>query len=408
MCKIVTPPQYHQTPDCAGEKAMRPPGSIIVFILFVTIPLLAIYFGPQLLPGLEAGKLDRQISYAFIFLTGLATGFHCIGMCGGFVLACATSHKSGYWAYALGKTLSYTLLGFGFGWLGHFFSFSAKTRISIGMAGGLLLLLLGAQTSGMFPGKRNFGLHWPKPVTRLTFGVCRGVANPFLLGGLNGFMVLCGPLQAMYVMAAGHADPWQGAAMLFIFGVGTLPIMLGFSLMASRIQNIVRHQVFRLSSALIFFFGLNTINHSLVLLGTGYDLHSIATRIAGDAQQKITATSASSSPVLQTIEIQVTRSGWQPSQFILQKGVPVQWIIHGRELNVCNKVIQVPTLNLKIELSEGLNVVQFTPRQAGNIPWSCWMGMLSGNFTIVEDATVAVKYPSNIKNSPHHPLKKLE
>src|SRR5512134_498499 len=46
--------------------------------------------------------------------------------------------------------------------------------------------------------------------------------SPLVIGLLNGLMLGCGPLQAMYIMAAGTGSAQEGATMLFFFGLGTL------------------------------------------------------------------------------------------------------------------------------------------------------------------------------------------
>lgn len=41
-------------------------------------------------------------------------------------------------------------------------------------------------------------------------------------------------------------------------------------------------------------------------------------------------------------------------------------------------------LDLRIPLSEGDNIVEFTVDEPGVIPYTCWMGMLRGTITAVE------------------------
>jgi plastocyanin domain-containing protein len=67
--------------------------------------------------------------------------------------------------------------------------------------------------------------------------------------------------------------------------------------------------------------------------------------------------------------------------------VPVRWIIEGREVTECNRHLLVPALGLDVEVKPGETIVEFTPKEPGTIPFSCWMGMLRGSFQ-VEPATV--------------------
>ncbi|HET6375973.1 MAG TPA: LysM peptidoglycan-binding domain-containing protein, partial [Methylocella sp.] len=73
-----------------------------------------------------------------------------------------------------------------------------------------------------------------------------------------------------------------------------------------------------------------------------------------------------------------------PDHFTLRLGVPVRWVINGMEITECNRRIAVPKLGLEFDVKEGEQIIEFTPREAGVIPWSCWMGMLQGRFDVVD------------------------
>ncbi len=72
---------------------------------------------------------------------------------------------------------------------------------------------------------------------------------------------------------------------------------------------------------------------------------------------------------------------------IVQKGVPVQWTLKARkeDLSVCNETMVVPGLGIRKTLVPGANLVEFKAERAGVIPYSCWMGMISGRIVVVED-----------------------
>ena len=81
----------------------------------------------------------------------------------------------------------------------------------------------------------------------------------------------------------------------------------------------------------------------------------------------------------------VDRYGWSPDSFVLKRGVPVRWVIDGKEINGCNNAIVVPKLGLDFRIERGTQVIEFTPQESGNIPWSCWMGMIPGIFIVEDD-----------------------
>ena len=87
----------------------------------------------------------------------------------------------------------------------------------------------------------------------------------------------------------------------------------------------------------------------------------------------------------QTIEMTVDRHGWTPNSFTLKKGIPVKWEINAKELTYCNDRIVVPDYDLEIELQKGEQIIEFTPKENGEIAWSCWMNMIPGTFIVSED-----------------------
>jgi plastocyanin domain-containing protein len=133
--------------------------------------------------------------------------------------------------------------------------------------------------------------------------------------------------------------------------------------------------------------GLIMFNRGLVLTGSGYDFTTLSLRISQEARGlgQSLAHMARLHGDYQTIRTVVGREGFEPSTFILRRGVHVHWIIDVKELTECNRVIVVPKLGLSIELKLGEQTVEFTPGQSGLILWSCWMGMLRGEFQVVDE-----------------------
>ena len=106
----------------------------------------------------------------------------------------------------------------------------------------------------------------------------RGQRSPLVIGLLNGFMLGCGPLQAMYVMAAGTGSALEGATMLFFFGLGTLIPLMSFGLFASSIPRRILHQLVLASAILVIAMGLMMADRGLKLTGSGYDFNSLTSR----------------------------------------------------------------------------------------------------------------------------------
>ncbi|MBC8444261.1 sulfite exporter TauE/SafE family protein [Candidatus Woesearchaeota archaeon] len=365
--------------------------------------LIVAYFLFGFVEGIEMPKISQNMGYGLLFLVGLLTGFHCVAMCGGFIISYTAkdaqegrnNHKS-HLMYGIGKTLSYTLIGAIFGLIGSIIAFTPTIRGVAGLLAGGFLILFGLKMLNVFPILRKIQFRTPKFLAKIIGKKSSESSSPLVIGLLNGLFIACGPLQAMYVMAAGTGSMIEGAKILFFFGIGTLPVLLGFGYFASLVSSKMTHKILKLSGALVILLGLVMVNNGLVLTGTGYDFGSIvdsigSKNIGGDNTYVTGSAIAELGNVAvlkdgyQEIRMDVVRSGWSPDKFVLQKDVPVKWIVNGKEITGCNSAIQVPKYGLEFNVIEGEQTIEFTPTEEGTIKWSCWMGMIPGTFIVVDD-----------------------
>jgi hypothetical protein len=214
-------------------------------------------------------------------------------------------------------------------------------------------------------------------------------SNPFVIGLLNGLMIICGPLQAMYVMAAGTGSWSQGAAILFFFGIGTLPLLLGFGFLTSLLSANLTPKLLKASGFIVMILGAVMLNRGLAVTGTGVDFNTLVARVSQQLSPTVAETPICDTE--QTINMDILKSSFSPNQFTLRKGIPVKWVIEGKEMNECNKTIVIPQYKMKIELKEGKQIIEFTPPESGVVPWSCWMGMIPGTFIVVDDVASTKK-----------------
>ncbi len=373
-----------------------------------------------------APDISQHMSLQLIFVLGLLTGFHCIGMCGGFVLSnTADDARAGrrsylsHLLYGAGKTLSYTTIGAMFGLLGAVIAFTPMLRGVAGMMAGIFLIVFGLNMLGLFAPLRRFRLGLPAPLQSFVYEKqVHSRHRPFVIGLLNGLMIACGPLQAMYVMAAGTGSAFEGAKMLFAFGVGTLPVLMSFGVLTTLISGSLTHPLLKLSGAIVVILGAVMINRGLILTGSGYDLRSVVNAVSStrnlspqpsfDSQPPTPAPAPVAQaqqptlarPASQTITMDVIRSGYSPNHFVISKGVPVHWVINGKQLTTCNNRIIVPSLNLEFDVKKGRQVIEFTPDKTGLIRWSCWMGMLHGEFEVVDGPLPGLEQPAIASEAP--------
>ncbi len=231
--------------------------------------------------------VETSLTNSMIFITGLITGLHCVGMCGAFVINYTAKDteqgRNSYLShllYALGKTLSYSLFGALFGFIGSLISITAFIKgVSAIVAGGFLVIF-GLNMLNVFAPLKRIRLTQPVSMIRFAVKQRKQAKSPFFIGFFTGFLLGCGPLQAMYVMAAGTSDPLQGAEILFFFGLGTLPALLGFGFIARLLTAQMTRRFLQTSGIILIFIGTMMLNKGLMRTQSGYDFMSLKHRVS--------------------------------------------------------------------------------------------------------------------------------
>jgi sulfite exporter TauE/SafE/copper chaperone CopZ len=391
----------------AGGSESRGAGGFGFGTLSLIVGVVAILIGLYFILGryvsLDFSSIGENTGIAVLLALGFMTGFHCIGMCGGFVLAYAGKIKKQgdlvpHLQYGAGKTISYAIMGALFGLAGSVIAFTSELRGSIAVIAGLFLVLYGINMLNILPILRRLQPRLPSFMPGWEWGG-RG---PLVTGLLNGLMLACGPLMALYIFAAGTGSPLAGAKALLFFGLGTLAPMLTFGVVSHYLSAALTRNVVRFSGVMVIVLGLLMASNGLALLGMGLPLSvpaaseaalaaggNVATgQASGSAAQAASATDIKlDAEGFQVIQMNVTSSGWEPNSFVLKDGVPVKWEINALELNGCNNEILVHDYGLDVKLKPGLQTVEFTPKSAGTVQFSCWMGMIRGQFLVYDPSS---------------------
>jgi len=252
--------------------------ALVAIILMVIIMIAARKLSHQFtLPD-----LNTHLSDGMILLVGLITGLHCIGMCGGFVISYTAKdveQQQPSWLshilYGVGKTLSYAMFGALFGWLGSVISITPFMQGITNLAAGGFLILFGLNMLDVFAVLKHVRLKQPKSLAHFAIEHRKRSRSPFFIGFFSGFLLGCGPLQAMYVMAAGSSDPLLGAKIMTLFGLGTLPALLSFGYLTRLFSAAATHRFFQLSGVILIFVGTMMFNKGLIRTHSGYDFKSI-------------------------------------------------------------------------------------------------------------------------------------
>jgi uncharacterized protein len=261
---------------------------LAVFLLLLALVGGVPFWGKSLMPGLMK-QFDARLGYGVIFTVGFLTGFHCIGMCGGFVMNYTQGIQGrgrrvvffAHLSYALGKNLSYALLGWVFGALGAVLTITPHMRGVAALVAGIFLVLFGLNMLKLFPKFRLLSLRSKSgSVTQRFYRDIKPRRNPFSVGFLSGFLLGCGPLQAMYVMALGTANSAEGALLLLCVGTGTLIPLLTFGLFVSALSGKTQNQLLAVSGILVILMGLMMTYRGLKLTQSGYNFATVVERFS--------------------------------------------------------------------------------------------------------------------------------
>lgn len=209
---------------------------------------------------------------------GLLTGLsHCVGMCGPLVSAFAMRRRSEKQEictplvfYQMGRLTTYGLLGVTVGSVGSVVAAIVRDwQGAFSVALGIPVMILGFGLLGLFPFQH--GVAVVTPARRISQWAKRSLMShhpvaPFVLGLANGLLP-CGPVYAVVLLAVMSGNPLKGAGLMLIFGLGTLPAMLGMGFSASFLGAHLRYQLHRAAAILVVVTGLQLTLRGLALYG---------------------------------------------------------------------------------------------------------------------------------------------
>jgi sulfite exporter TauE/SafE len=217
---------------------------------------------------MESVNLLTIISIAFLGSFG-----HCIGMCGGIVMAYSNikiqpsiskvSKSIAHLLYSFGRVTTYTVLGALFGYLGGVVVFSNNANGILLIVAGVAMILAGLSLMGKMKSLSIGGksLSDTKFYKSSFTKIMNSKSNMsfYLLGMLNGLLP-CGFVYFFAITAASTADVFYGALVMFIFGLSTIPAMFGLGTLSSlNLATNFRNMLVSLASIAVLFYGVFTI-----------------------------------------------------------------------------------------------------------------------------------------------------
>jgi len=389
--EICTKEQLKQAINKAGYSTKN--SNNIKFAGFFVVVAAILLLGSST-AGFDMSAKLNNASYMVLFIVGMLTSIHCVGMCGGIMLTQSLSKDSivkenqskiktliPAILYNAGRVTSYTIIGGIVGALGSVLSLSLNVKAGLQISAGLFMVIMGLNMAGFSLFRRfNIKLPWS------SCSVKNKPKAPFLVGMLNGLMP-CGPLQTMQLYALGTGSALTGALSMFLFSLGTVPLMLVFGAISGFLSKGYTKQLLKFSGFLVMILGIIMGTRGLALAGIGVPNINTVTQSFSGSEAQAAAANVSKPTIengVQIIKMTADSNGYTPNVFYVQKNMPVKWIITGSQINSCNNAVVVPSLNIQKTLKSGENIIEFTPGDK-DINFSCWMGMIRGVIKVTDN-----------------------
>lgn len=213
----------------------------------------------------------ENISLLSIITIAILGSFgHCVGMCGGIVIAYSSTKVQSNWnktkqtlshiLYSIGRVVTYTLLGALFGFLGSVTTFNSTTNGLFLIFTGLIMLLVGLSLFGklkfltLIEHSVSKQVWYQKSFKKLI--VSNSLISFYLLGMLNGLLP-CGFVYFFAITAASTGSALYGALVMMIFGLSTIPALfsLGFFVGLFK-QSEFRNLMIKLASIAVILYGI--------------------------------------------------------------------------------------------------------------------------------------------------------
>lgn len=333
--------------------------------------------------------LSGHISYGAVFLIGLLAAVStCGAVAGGLLLAAAKKFNEArpdlvgmqrfkpHLYFNVGRIVGYTGFGALIGGIGSTFTLSPQLNGYFILVISAIMLVLGIQMLNIVPWFQRFKPRVPKFISNKMHDLATkdGKGAPFALGALT-FFLPCGFTQALqlYVLAVGD---WQvGALTMFVFSLGTLPMLLSLGAAASFITSSLQRHFFRFAGVLIVFLAIVGVGNGLTLAGANVSVGSLF--------KSNNTTSALFTPLVsivdgrQAINIEVSHErGIYPRAFTVKKNVPVDLTVDSEvTLFGCSAVWVIPQYNVSLPITAGVNTASFVPKKTGKIYIVCSSGI---------------------------------
>ncbi len=217
--------------------------------------------------------MDSIDIISIITIAFLGSFGHCIGMCGGIVIAYTsakidpksskTMQSIAHLIYSLGRVTTYTAMGAIFGAIGGVLSFNGIAIATLTIIAGIFMILAGLSLIGKLKFltilEHSFAkTSWYQKIFREVIS-SKSLTSFYILGLINGLLP-CGLVYFFAVTAASTGSPLWGAFVMLVFGLSTIPSLFALGIFAGIFtKSSIRKTAMSLASIIVIAYGIYTI-----------------------------------------------------------------------------------------------------------------------------------------------------
>lgn len=274
--------------------------------------------------------------------------------------------------FLVAKLISYTLLGLLLGALGSVLSLNSTLRAILLIAIGIFMFGNGLRMLNVHPIFRYFVIEPPDSVKRFIRKKSKSEMDyftPVALGALTVF-IPCGVTQAMMAVALATGSAAEGAAIMFAFTLGTMPIFFAVAFMATELGSRLEKAFMRIVAVVVLIVGVFTIESGLNLMGNPYSVANLSQNVS-DAAQVVSDGD---------LTLSAENDGYFPATLYAKAGVPVLLNVVTENTTSCSRAFVIPALGVETILPKTGSVpIEIPPQEAGSVlRFTCSMGMYTG------------------------------
>ena len=281
--------------------------------------------------------------------------------------------------FLAGKLAAYTALGALLGALGGVVQLSLVARTWLQVGAGLLVICFGLAQLGV-PGFRAIVVQPPASWMRVVRKRARSQAAlaPAALG-VATVLLPCGVTLSVEALALASGSPWQGAAIMAVFIVGTSPLFAVLGYAARKAATLWRGRLVAATGIAVVAMGLFTLNGGLELAGSPLAASRIVEAFAGTATADASATTVADGH--QQVVVTATETGYSPHLAQIRAGIPTTLVVRSTGAAGCVRGFVIGG-NQTILPESGDTPIDLGIPKPGTLHYACAMGMYTGTITV--------------------------